>query len=153
MHFLQPFMLANSEVYRKRLYKHKLHQNHIQYRSARDGQERLAFPEVQPRCDGDGDQLRQAVAAGDEGNIAHAIDDQHGKRCAGQHGSEVLNEFRRGTFGAEHREGQKAHQHGAQRAHGDGDDLLRDRHCTFTSNGFLSAVSAHRMQIIVGIRK
>ena len=97
------------------------------------------------------------MAAADDGHAAQAVHDQHREDHAGQNASETLNIFRRRPLGGEHCARQKAGEHRAEHAHGDGDDLLRKRHVPLTSVcfsiGFLSAVSAARTQIIVGIKK
>ncbi len=108
--------------------EHKLDQEHVAHRAARDGKEHLPLPYVENDGHGDGDQLRQSVAVLQERYVFQAVYHEHAEDGAGKHSPQILNVFRRRTILAEHQKGQKAGQHGAEGAHGDRDDLLDESH-------------------------
>ena len=71
------FFQGRIPLFQEFLLKNQLHQQHVAYRAARNGQQDLPFPQVQRNDKNDGNQLRDAVAAGEERNMLQTIDYQH----------------------------------------------------------------------------
>ena len=85
--------------------KYELDEEHIDCRSAADGEEHLTEFQMQERRDGDGNPLRQAVRPAEERHILQAVNDEHSEDGGGEDVAKVANERRCRLFSERRRKG------------------------------------------------
>ena len=104
--------------------KYELDEEHIDCRSAADGEEHLTEFQMQECRDGDGNPLRQAVRPAEDRHILQAVYDEHPEDGGGEDVAKVANERRRWLFLREEEKGERARQYARECTEPDRDTLL-----------------------------
>ena len=104
--------------------EHKLNQNHIYNGAGTHGEDHLFFPEMENGGDCDADQFGDSEGEGCDADVFQTVYHQHSEYGAGENSAKILDVFWSGLACRENEEGQKAHGHGAEGDHQNGNQLL-----------------------------
>ena len=110
--------------FQKQASEQELHQQHIADGPSCNGEQHLPFPQMERDHQDDGDQFREAMAAGEDAYVFQAIDDEQSENRRGENFPEILNIFRSGASCRKYEERKETGQHGGEDYHGCGYDLL-----------------------------
>ena len=102
------------------LHEHGLHQHHVEYGAAENGQKVIVLPHVQRRHRRCRDQLGGPPGGGREGDALQAVDHQHGNDGGREHPSQVEDDLGRRLAPVKEQKGQKSGEKGHCRHDRDG---------------------------------
>ena len=138
--------------------KHILHEPHVAQGAQGHGEEHLPFPEMHRHREDEGDGLRNAVGAFEEGYVLQAVHHKKGENRRRQGFPQVFHIRRQPAAGLEDDKWQEPGNHGACSADEDRGHLLPEGHIRHKkppafSMGLRSTVRAASMPTMAGMIK